>query len=71
MRKALKDPYDGSYRVIEHGSKTFRVDLGGRFDIVSVDRLKTAYVMEENEPTLLEETGGGGVLGITSLCANA
>ncbi|KAF0988965.1 hypothetical protein HZS_834, partial [Henneguya salminicola] len=45
---------DGSYRVIEHGSKLFRVDLGGRFDIVSVDRLKPAYVMQENESTLLE-----------------
>ena len=38
----LQPPYDGPYRVLERGPKHFKLQLGGREDKVSVDRLKVA-----------------------------
>ena len=38
--KPLTPAYSGSYAVLERSSKSFKVDLGGRTDIISVDRLK-------------------------------
>ena len=39
----LQRPYDGPFRVLERGPKTFLVELGGRTDTISIDRLKRAY----------------------------
>ena len=35
--------YDGPYRVIEHTDNTFVLDIGGRLETVSIDRLKCAH----------------------------
>ena len=43
-RAPLQPPYDGPFRVVEAGDKTFLVDIGGRLDHVSVDRLKPAHL---------------------------
>ena len=40
----MQKPYEGSFRVIEHGTKTFKLEKGNRTDIVSVDRLKPAHL---------------------------
>ncbi|RUS91493.1 hypothetical protein EGW08_000714 [Elysia chlorotica] len=40
----LQQPYDGPYRVIALGDKTFRVMIGDRQEVISTDRLKTAHV---------------------------
>ena len=40
----LQRPYEGPYRVISHGEKTFRIDRGGHEEVVSVDRLKPAHL---------------------------
>ena len=39
-------PYKGPYRVLERRSKYFKLDLGSREDVVSVDRLKLAFLDE-------------------------
>ena len=39
----LQRPYRGPYRVLGRDDKTFRIDVGGREDTVSIDRLKRAY----------------------------
>ena len=39
----LSRPYEGPYRVLQHGDKTFSVDKSGRPWRVSVDRLKPAF----------------------------
>ena len=37
-------PYDGPYRVVDRAEKYFTVDVKGRQDTVSVDRLKPAHL---------------------------
>lgn len=43
-RHPLQRPYNGPYKVINAGEKTFRIDVGGREEVVSIDRLKPAYI---------------------------
>ena len=41
-RAPLQRPYEGPFRVIEPGIKTFKVDIGGKTETITVDRLKPA-----------------------------
>ena len=43
-RGPLQRPYEGPFKVIQTGSKTFLVDIGGKSETISVDRLKPAHV---------------------------
>lgn len=47
-RTPLQRPYEGPYRVIKPGQKTFRLDMGGREEAVSIDRLKPAHINPED-----------------------
>jgi len=42
-RNPLQSPYTGPYRVIDRSDKFFRIDMGGREESVSIDRLKPAH----------------------------
>ena len=42
-RLPLQQPYDGPFRVLERGAKTFRVGRNGQAITISVDRLKPAF----------------------------
>ena len=53
-RNPLQNHYDGPYRVLQHGEKYFTVDIGGRSEIISLDRLKQAY-LNEDEPVIVAE----------------
>ena len=44
VRKPLQQPYDGPYRVLARSDKFYTLDLNGRKDTVSVDRLKPAHI---------------------------
>lgn len=48
VRSSLEPPYAGPYRVIQRHPKYFTIDVQGRPNNVSVDRLKPAYVMRED-----------------------
>ena len=48
-RPPLTPLYHGPYKVIERGSKTFRLKMGDKEDVVSVDRLKATF--SEADPT--------------------
>jgi hypothetical protein len=37
---ALSPFYQGSYKVLTQGAKVFQVDVGGRKEVISADRLK-------------------------------
>lgn len=43
-RGPLYPPYDGPFRVLEAGDKAFLVDVGGKPDYISLDRLKPAHL---------------------------
>lgn len=53
-RGPLQRPYHGPYKVIASGDKTFRIDIGGREEIITVDRLKPANV-DETKPVPLHQ----------------
>ena len=43
-RPPLTPPYEGPYKVLVHGDKSFVLDYGTRQDSVSIDRLKPVFV---------------------------
>ena len=43
-RGPFQRPYDGPFRVISSGDKTFRIMVGAREEIISVERLEPAHV---------------------------
>ena len=43
-RPPLRQPYEGPYRVVEKDSKFFKLDMGGKTETVSLDRLKPAFL---------------------------
>lgn len=51
--KSLQPPYDGPYPVVERKDKHFIIDINGRRDTVSLDRLKPAHLecIESTQPT--------------------
>lgn len=48
-RTPLQAPYKGPYEVIKSGTKVFKVNINGKPDTVSIDRLKPAFVLNQNE----------------------
>ncbi|XP_055622389.1 uncharacterized protein LOC129765958 [Toxorhynchites rutilus septentrionalis] len=51
VRPSLSPPYDGPFKVLSRNSKHFKVDVKGRTTNVSIDRLKPAYTMDEQQPS--------------------
>ncbi|XP_010777315.1 uncharacterized protein [Notothenia coriiceps] len=51
-RDPKQPPYDGPFRVLEHGGKHLVVDLGGKAEHVSVDRVKAAH-LDLDQPVVL------------------
>lgn len=47
VRRPLERPYEGPFRVIRRDERTFTIEKHGKHETVSIDRLKVAFVMEE------------------------
>ena len=43
-RNPIQNPYEGPFKVLEPGDKTFKIQVGNRHEIVSADRLKPAHL---------------------------
>jgi len=43
VRKSLQKPYDGPYRVQKCAEKHYTIDINGRNEVISIDRLKPAF----------------------------
>lgn len=54
VKSPLQRPYTGPYTVLAPGDKTFLVDIGGRTERVSVDRLKAAQT-DSTQPVALQQ----------------
>jgi hypothetical protein len=52
VKKPLQSPYEGPYQVIDRTSKVFTVKLPYRETTISIDRLKPAYIFQDQENTL-------------------
>jgi hypothetical protein len=48
-RKPLQHPYEGPFKVIEHGSKMVKVQRGTKVEDITVNRLKPTFVDESVE----------------------
>ena len=44
VKKPLQPPYNGPYRVIKRTAKFFFLEINGKQDSVSIDRLKAAFL---------------------------
>jgi hypothetical protein len=49
--------YSGPYRVFSRGEKTFHVDIGGRDEVVSADRLKPHLCLSPLQPAVPPRQG--------------
>ena len=58
-RPPLQPPYEGPYPAVGSSGKHFTVDLGGRLDRVSIDRLKPAFVDPDSAPPSLTRPSPG------------
>ncbi|KAG7296514.1 hypothetical protein JYU34_020292 [Plutella xylostella] len=46
--RSLQPAYTGPHKVLRRGSKTFDLDVNGKDQTVTIDRLKPAYMAEES-----------------------
>lgn len=47
MRGSLQPPYVGPYKVLQRNTKTFDIEVKGKKQTVTIDRLKPAYISEK------------------------
>ncbi|XP_063534962.1 uncharacterized protein LOC134744945 [Cydia strobilella] len=48
VKGSLESPYTGPYKVLHRGSKTFKIVIAGKACTVTIDRLKPAYMSEDD-----------------------
>ena len=47
VRRPLTPPYEGPFRVLDRGPKTFVIDKAGKSVTVTIDRLKPAMTLDD------------------------
>ncbi|XP_017465505.1 PREDICTED: protein NYNRIN-like [Rhagoletis zephyria] len=56
VRRPLQAPYEGPYLVLKRCEKYYKVDIRGKQVNVSIDRLKAAYVVNEDQESTPSHT---------------
>ena len=54
VHTSLQPPCDGPFKVVKRSEKFYTLDINGRKDTVSLDRLKPAYLEDAPEPNTFE-----------------
>ena len=49
QRAPLTPPYTGPYKVLQRKQKVFKIDIRGNPEWISIDRLKPAYLLSEDQ----------------------
>lgn len=57
-RPPLSPPYSGPFKVLQRRHKTFQLDIQGKHDWVSIDRLKPAYLLKDDKPSITLSRAG-------------
>lgn len=57
IHPTLQRPYQGPFKVLEPGHKTFKVMIGDTPQTITIDRLKPAHVSKDSTPTVVTRTG--------------
>lgn len=45
--KKLENPYNGPYKILSRSQKFFKLDINGKEITTSIDRVKPAYILED------------------------
>lgn len=48
-RSPFQTPYKGPFEVVKRGDKIFKVNINGKTDTVSIDRLKPAFILVDDD----------------------
>ena len=56
VRTILQQPFDGPYEVISRSDKTFTLDIKGSHKVISINRIKPAFVVADDIPIQLDRT---------------
>ena len=51
-RNPLQRPYEGPYKVVEMDQKTVTVEMNNRKEVISIDRIKPAFIEPNTAVTL-------------------
>jgi len=51
VKRPLQPPYDGPFKVLQRTDKHYTVDINGKEKVVSLDRLKSAYMDDTPQST--------------------
>ncbi|KAG7307845.1 hypothetical protein JYU34_006448 [Plutella xylostella] len=70
VRRSMQPPYCGPYRVLHRSDKTFKLDINGKENTVSIDRLKPAYIFAPPDTVPLSANQAPAGHSPTSLPAN-
>ena len=57
-KSPLTPPYTGPYKVLQRKEKSFKLQIRNSMDWVSIDRLKPAYLMNEDQPDVTFSRAG-------------
>ena len=52
VKKPLQQPYDGPFKVLKRSDKHFTLQVKGKDSVVSINRLKPAFIDEQVDDTL-------------------
>ena len=57
-KSPLTPPYTGPYKVLQRKDKSFKLQIRNSIDWISIDRLKPAYLLQDDQPDVTFSRAG-------------